>query len=408
MKLPLPQMPEWLKSLSDSIAIKLGFKMPEPFEKKSVLIIGLVSLILFSSTVFTTYQFLKHGKLIGSGQKSGQNLENNAENLPTVADINEDTPATIEPIEDHEAKKPEENSKELTFLLLGYGGAGHSGGMLSDVLQLVHMDFEKQKIYFISVPRDLLVELPSGQTYKINTAFTVGGGPNPLLSGGKIAKQMAQTVSGLGVDYFLAVDFVGFERLIGYELRNIDVNVTEPLDDPWYPIRGLEQETCGKSPEEIAELTAKYSGFELEKQFTCRYEHVQIGKGKHLMDGGTALKFVRSRHGTGAGDFSRSLRQHDLLKGIKDKLISLEALKSAPEFFKKFTKHVATDIDLEIMQALLPFMSNAQAFEIKTLTLSTDNVFKAGKSASGQYVLLPKAGNNDFSEVQEYLKSQLN
>jgi len=62
----------------------------------------------------------------------------------------------------------------LNILLLGYGGAGHSGGFLTDVIQIVHFDFEKQKIAFISIPRDLWVQLPSGTSNKINKAFTLG------------------------------------------------------------------------------------------------------------------------------------------------------------------------------------------------------------------------------------------
>ena len=60
----------------------------------------------------------------------------------------------------------------VSFLLLGYGGAGHDGGYLTDVIQLVHVDFKQNKIFIISIPRDLWLKLPNGKEAKINAAFT--------------------------------------------------------------------------------------------------------------------------------------------------------------------------------------------------------------------------------------------
>ena len=129
----------------------------------------------------------------------------------------------------------------MTVVLLGYGGAGHQGGFLTDVIQIMHIDFDKAKINLISVPRDLWVKLPNDKQAKINTAFTLGVDPNkPVASGGQVAKQMAANVTGIPIDYFIAIDFVGFKRLIGEEINGIVVNVPETLDDSWYPIKGEE------------------------------------------------------------------------------------------------------------------------------------------------------------------------
>lgn len=296
----------------------------------------------------------------------------------------------------------------LNVLLLGYGGAGHQGGFLTDVIQLLHLDFETQQVAVISIPRDLWVKLPNGRQAKINQAFTLGeDSARPVASGGQVAKEMATVVTGLPIDYFMAIDFVGFQRLIGEELGGITVDIPQTLEDPWYPIKGEELNPCGKIPEEIAELTATYSGFELEKQFECRYEQLYFPQGEMHLEGGEALKYVRSRHGSSNGDFDRSLRQQVVLTGIKEKLLSLKALEKAPEIFETFSKHIVTDFDLPAVEYLLPAIKGLGQYQLNSVILSTDNVLTSGQAADGQFILRSKAGLNQWQDVRSYLEQEL-
>ena len=200
---------------------------------------------------------------------------------------------------------------------------------------------------------------------------------------------------------------MGYKRAIGINLGGIEVNVPKTLEDPWYPIKGEELNPCGYSPEEIADLTTKYSGFELERKFECRYEHLLFEKGLVKMEGGDALKYVRSRHGSSGGDFSRSQRQHAVLKAIKDKVFSLEALDDAPGFFKEVSANTTTDLDLKIVKYLAPAIKSSQDFEIKSLVLSTDNVLSSSKSSNGQFILKPKAGLDQWQQVHQFVGSQV-
>ena len=193
-------------------------KKTDDLNRKKILGITLLLVITISATI--TYFFAQ--------SKSNSN----SENYPPV--LAAETELDISQI-------PPEDLKTLTVVLLGYGGAGHQGGFLTDVIQIMHIDFDKAKINLISVPRDLWVKLPNDKQAKINTAFTLGVDPNkPVASGGQVAKQMAANVTGIPIDYFIAIDFVGFKRLIGEEINGIVVNVPETLDDSWYPIKGEE------------------------------------------------------------------------------------------------------------------------------------------------------------------------
>jgi anionic cell wall polymer biosynthesis LytR-Cps2A-Psr (LCP) family protein len=299
-----------------------------------------------------------------------------------------------------------DDQKELNVLLIGYGGAGHQGGMLADLMQIAHLDFEKQTITFISIPRDLEIQLENANVRKINNIFSYYmTGQNPIINAGENTKDVLSNITSLPIKYFIAVDFVGFQRLIGQELGGIEVEVAKEFRDSWYPIEGKQLDPCGFSEQEIAQLTATLSGFELEKQFACRYEEIYFPSGLQKMEGGDALKYVRSRHSS--SDFDRSRRQVEVLTGIRKKLFDLEALAKVPQFFKQVSSHVHTNFNLEILEYLAPLLVKANNFQVQTINLSTENVLLSKTSSNGS-VLIPKAGQNNWGELQNFIGEALN
>jgi len=357
------------------------------FNSKKRLIISLLLLITLSGSSLATYLVFKNdAKFSHQDQILGKST-NRAEFIPV------DHPKDL---------------NTLNVLLLGYGGAGHQGGFLTDAIQVAHFNFSKGTLKFISIPRDLWVGLPNNKSAKVNTAFTLGDDPQDKIgSGAEVAKQMAQTITGLKIDHYIAIDFNGYKRAIGYSLDGIEVDVPDTLHDSWYPIEGKQQEPCGLTQEEIAEVTNKYSGFELEKQFPCRYEEIYFPKGKNSMEGQDALNYVRSRHGSTGGDFDRSKRQVAVLEGIKNKLFSLEVFDKLPAFYKDITKHTNSDIDWETAKYLSPALRGSKDYKIDSVVLSTENVFTNSRSDSGQFILVPKAGMNNWSAVHQHVKDSL-
>lgn len=303
---------------------------------------------------------------------------------------------------------PPENTKTLGILLLGYGGPGHAGGYLTDAIQILYFDFDKAKVALISLPRDLGVKLADGRQMKINAALINSSEKQEKadwMNGAAVnMKQLISDIVGVSVHYFVAVDFVGFQRTVGLSLKGIEIEVGETLDDPWYPISGEELNPCGLTPKEVADLTHKFSGFELEKKFPCRYEHLHFEKGTVHMEAGEALKYIRSRHGSTDGDISRGRRQQEVLLAIKKKLLLLNAFDDIPVFFEEAVKHVQTDINLEIANYLVPLIKNIRDAKISIVNLSTANVL----SFSNQSTLIyPKEGLYVWSEVRSYIKEQI-
>ena len=320
--------------------------------------------------------------------------------------------------EDIQIKKIE---GEINILLLGYGGAGHEGGTLSDSILILNLNTEKKHAALIAIPRDTWIELPIRsdlkENHKINAAYAIGGDhakyplKEPIFQGesggGEMAKYAASQVVGMPIDYFVSVSFDGFSEAINI-LGGIEVDVPVTFDDYFYPVKGLENESCDKSAAEIAELSSTQSGFELEKQFECRYEHLHFDKGKTQMNGEFALKFVRSRHSSEhGGDFARGQRQQAVLFGIKDKLLELGAADDALSFFNKFADVIQTDIDEEALLSLIASLGNSSDYSIKEINLTEENVFSVTKSLDGQFILIPKLGEGIWSGVHSFVREQI-
>lgn len=282
---------------------------------------------------------------------------------------------------------------EVNVLLLGYGGAGHEGGTLTDSIILLKADIKSKKATLISIPRDLWL----GDA-KINFAYSKGV---------ETAKNAVTTVTGISPTYFVAVDFNQLQKIIDL-LGGINVDVPKTFDDYFYPVRGKELDLCGKSPEEMQAVHQKYSGFDLEKQFECRYEHIHFDKGLAKMTGEEAVKFVRSRHSTQyGGDFARSERQFAVLKGLEDKLVSLNAIPKGGKIIDRISALVKTDLTPPRISEFLGLVGNPSEYSIKEIHLTEDNVLKSGTGTSGQFILVPKDGTNNFSGIQKFIQEQI-
>ena len=281
-----------------------------------------------------------------------------------------------------------EDQDTLNILVVGNGGPGHPGGSLSDIIVIAHLNPNTNTLALISLPRDLYVN-NSLITGKLNSAYAKGG---------NVAKELISEITGLHISYFLGADFVGFQRAIG-QIGGIEVEVIETLDDEWYPKFGYQQDLCGLTPEETTELTNTLSGFELEKQFPCRYEHLHFDPGTIYMEGGEALKFVRSRHST--SDFSRTKRAQAVISGIIKNLLSLDALENIPRFFEEIVVQISTDLDSNALNHLIPTLKTIPNLTIKSISLTPENVL----TSSGN--LIPKNGVNSWSGIRAYIKNEL-
>lgn len=307
-----------------------------------------------------------------------------------------------------------------SILLLGYGGGTHDGGLLTDTIMLAQIRPRDEEIRLISIPRDLWspmqIDGEETENKKINEAYAIGSDdkkyPNKKLEftgdagGGEMAKFVVEQVTGIKPNYFVAIDFDGFTKIID-SLGGVDIKVYQTFDDPFYPIEDLKNDTCGKSEEEMKALEATMSGDKLEQQYICRYEVLHFDKGIHHMDGTTALKFARSRHSSiGGGDFNRAERQKLVVTAVKDKVMSIGFISKIIPTFQILSRHITTDVSIPIMSELITKIPEVAEYKIISIALTDQNVLVNDKASTGQFILSPKIGENNWSEIHQFIANK--
>lgn len=317
-----------------------------------------------------------------------------------------------------------------TFLLLGYMGGNHEGSLLTDTMLLAQVNFKVKKLTLISIPRDLWVTIPlqtansATSAGKINQLYALGTDQrrNQELpekyhgtKGGLIlAQDIVSNLLQQPIDYVLAINQAGLITVLT-QLGPIPVKVPYSFVDDFFPIAGEENNPCEKSPTDIASLSATLHGFDLEKQFTCRYEKLEFVAGMQNLDASTAAKFVRSRHAKlGGSDFGRSQRQQALIQGIKNVLSQPTNWLKLPTFIGRVFHNLDTTLELQDVLELLTFTSLPETWQITSYQISESNALWESRSPDGQYILIDRAasGSAQFNSdswptVREIVKGWL-
>jgi len=321
------------------------------------------------------------------------------------------TPEENYPVK-QEAKSPVQSFLQdktaLNLLILGYGGGKHEGTYLTDTMIVASIDPILKRVTLVSIPRDTWV-YSSEKHVKINSIYQTVKGFFGEAAGGKAVMEATSTVLGLPIHHFVGVDFAGFTKSIDI-LGGVDVNVEVAFDDNQYPIEGQEDELCGHSESELKEITATASATtEPQLIFPCRYEILHFDAGRVHMDGVTALKYVRSRHSVQDGnDFGRSKRQKNLLLAVKQKVMAINFLPKLIPFMNSLGENARTDLNMEEFGQLLQNSSQLSKYQISSLTLTDDNYLSFSYSDDGQYILIPRAGMDNFGDIHEWVKDRLN
>lgn len=315
----------------------------------------------------------------------------------------------------HNTTVNQNNTKPKTqyaLLLMGYGGGRHQGTYLTDTMMVLIADTKTNKSMLISIPRDIWVTVPtkSGSDFaaKINSVYQMGLSPNKypdipkkyqsLQGSANLAKEIASTIVGIPIDYYAVIDFAGFIKVVDV-LGGVTVNIEKTFDDVKYPIEGKEDDPCGKSDIEL-EQAIQLATESPEIAFPCRYEPLHFDAGKTIMDGQTALKYVRSRQSAqDGGDFSRAKRQQLFLQAFKEKILSIGGLTKYFSILNELEDNIKTDIPLSMLKKYASEITSQDTYNFHSLVLDTDNYLNHSKSYDGQYILVPNEKNINWKKL---------
>lgn len=296
--------------------------------------------------------------------------------------------------------KGEEHDR-VNILLMGIGGEGHEGPQLTDTIIFASYQPSSGKIGLMSLPRDMSVPIAGYGYRKVNHANAFGE-VDKKGSGPRLASDVIGDVLDEDIHYYVRVDFEGFAELID-DIGGVDVYVERGFTDPQYPAHGRELATCDDSS--VTASPAEPGKAVSAPNYSCRFEALTFQEGWTHLDGETALKFVRSRHGSnGEGsDFARSARQQKVLLAIKDKVFSVSTFLNPARLNRildTLKANIATNMDVSEMLRLARAAKNLEEGQIThhVIDASEDSPLYA-TILNGAFVMLPK--NDDWKPLQK-------
>jgi polyisoprenyl-teichoic acid--peptidoglycan teichoic acid transferase len=198
------------------------------------------------------------------------------------------------------AKEAEQASGDpLDVLVLGVDrrpSSAEGESTRSDTMMLVRVTPATGEVKLLSVPRDLYVEVESGEKDRINTAYAYGGVEK--------ARAVMEDLTGVDIDNYVIVDFEGFEKVID-AMGKVRVDVGKGV----FP------------------------------------EHWNMGEGFERLNGHKALKFARYR-GTPGADLDRIDHQQKLLAALRRQALQWDTVTRLPAIIRVTNENVNTDLGI--------------------------------------------------------------
>ena len=249
----------------------------------------------------------------------------------------------------------------INILLLGTDGRPDEADTpRTDTMMLFTLDPQNQTAGLLSLPRDLWIPIPGlGYSSKINTAFQLGESVGYPGGGRQLAKDTVSSFIGQPVQYYVRVNFDGFEELVDL-IGGVDVVVPTTIHDEQYP-------------------TSDYG-----------YQTFHLDAGTQHLDGETALKYVRTRNVD--DDYSRARRQQQVLRSVADKVLRADMiptlLQKLPRLLYTMRSSIETDIPMATLLELANYGRESSLREVHQLVLDS-RYGEETYAENGAWILLP-------------------
>jgi LCP family protein required for cell wall assembly len=242
----------------------------------------------------------------------------------------------------------------LNILVVGVDRRADGGDQNADVLIIAHVDLINKRVAAVSLPRDLLVEIPGVGPDKVNGSYNYGvlADPDDPAAGVAKVRDTIETVFGVPLDGYILIDFSGFENVVD-SVGGVDVEVPYAIVDEEYP-------------------TEDYGT-----------EVVTFDPGLQHMDGETALKYVRTRHGD--SDDARRERQYQVLLALFDKGKSIGSVTRFDDIIGALGGSVQTSFPFEQQLTLARLGLEIERIDIRLSVLGPP-LLESGYTEDGRWV----------------------
>ncbi|KND40393.1 LCP family protein [Streptomyces acidiscabies] len=225
----------------------------------------------------------------------------------------------------------------------GYGDAESVGH--ADTTILLHVSKDRTNATALSIPRDLIVDVPDCPTEQADGTSKVIPGEDGVRFNTSLGQQdrtpsctmrTVTELTGITPDNFMVADFNAVKTLTS-AVGGVEVCLAKDIDD--------------------------------------KDSHLKLSKGTHLIEGEQALAFVRTRHSVGfGGDLSRIQIQQQFLSALMRKLKSNDTLSDPTKMIKLAeagTKALTVDSQLDSIGKLKDLGLELGKLNVKNLTFAT-------------------------------------
>ena len=268
-----------------------------------------------------------------------------------------------------EAERPAAAGDALNVLVLGtdsreglgssYGDEGSAGH--ADTTFLFHIAKDRSNATVMSIPRDLMVQIPDCQTDRkqipgqARAMFNTSLGQDGRDPG--CTWRTVEKLTGVRIDHFVMVDFEAVKSL-STALGGVEVCAAKDIHDP--------------------------------------DSHLKMSKGRHVVQGDEALAFVRTRHAVGfGGDLTRIPLQQQFISSMIRKVKSGDTLTSPTKVWNladAATKALTVDSGLDSVDRLKDLALDVSRIDTEHITFATVPVLDDPKDKGRLVLKQPDAG----------------
>ncbi len=274
---------------------------------------------------------------------------------------------------------------------------GHEGALLTDSIMLVSADQNKNNAYLLSIPRDLWVDYDqacnSGYAGRINEVYSCfSGDGNDEEAGATALMKKVGEVTGLDTQYYVHMNY-------------------SVLKDSVDAVGGVSVEIDSDDPRGIFD-----DNFDWMCGYQCNYVKYENGP-TGLMDGDHALALARARgasgntYGLAGANFDREKYQRKILIALKERAVSAGTLTNVGKvtgLIDAMGNNLRTNFDTAEVRTLMSLGTKTETDQIKSLVLNDpEQPLVVGANVNGASVLLPSAGEGNFTEIQAYVAKNM-
>jgi len=244
------------------------------------------------------------------------------------------------------------------YLLLGIDNDG-SGKSRSDTMMVLSWNKSEGTVRIVSLMRDIYAVIPGFKSYKLNTAYYLGGV--------QLAKDTITGMFGIPIHHYAIIDFDNFESIVDIAFPD-----------------GVEIDVKKEMSKEIG---------------------VTLEKGKKQLNGKELLGYARFRADS-EGDFGRVGRQQEVLSSIKNEAFSPKVLLNIPKTIGALSNYIQTDLTSkdEITRVLSFAIKGGADIETMTVPIADSYSFNT-YSHAGSVIELDEEKNK--AAIAEFLNIKI-